>query len=160
MTTLSRRPAMALATMASDSPAEYTSAVVDEVDAAVDGGVDDSHRIVVVGVVPTAEHHRTEAQLADTDSGVAEVAVSHQSEPTCEDWPDMFGPSPTIGFRPSIKCLRTTCRARSSAPTLHSPSRLGSGVRWITFDRRLRTVEQLERDTALNLLVSRAQCGR
>ena len=37
---------------------------VDEVDAAVDGGVDVPHAVVHVGVAPPAEHHRAEAVRA------------------------------------------------------------------------------------------------
>jgi hypothetical protein len=35
---------------------------VDEVDAGVQGAVDDADGVVVVGVAPGAEHHRAEAQ--------------------------------------------------------------------------------------------------
>jgi hypothetical protein len=36
---------------------------VDEVDPAVERGVNDADRVVVVGVAPGTEHHRAEAQL-------------------------------------------------------------------------------------------------
>ena len=36
---------------------------VDEVDAGIEGAVDDADRVVVVGVAPGAEHHRAEAEL-------------------------------------------------------------------------------------------------
>jgi len=36
---------------------------VDEVDAGIQGAVDDADAVVVVGVAPGAEHHRAEAQL-------------------------------------------------------------------------------------------------
>jgi len=50
---------------------------VDEVDARVQGAVDDPHRVVVVGVAPGAEHHRPEAERADLDSGAAERSGLH-----------------------------------------------------------------------------------
>jgi hypothetical protein len=46
---------------------------VDEVDARVQGSVDDPDRVVVVGVAPGAEHHGAEAQGTDFDTGAAEV---------------------------------------------------------------------------------------
>ena len=48
---------------------------VDDVDAGVEGAVDDRDRLVVVGVAPRAEHHRAEGQRADLDAGPAEGAV-------------------------------------------------------------------------------------
>jgi hypothetical protein len=36
---------------------------VDEVDAGVEGAVDDADRVVVIGIAPGAEHHRAEAEL-------------------------------------------------------------------------------------------------
>src|SRR4051794_25207439 len=50
---------------------------VDEVDACVEGGVDDPDRLLVVGLAPRPEHHRAEAQGADLDAGPTEVAVLH-----------------------------------------------------------------------------------
>ena len=48
---------------------------VDDVDAGVEGAVDDRDRLVVVGVAPRAEHHRAEGQRADLDAGAAERSV-------------------------------------------------------------------------------------
>ena len=50
---------------------------VDEVDAGVDGPVDDADRVVVVLVAPGAEHHGPEAEPTDLYSGGAEGAVVH-----------------------------------------------------------------------------------
>ena len=51
---------------------------VDEVDAGVEGGVDDADRVVVILVAPGAEHHRAEAELRDLDAGASERAVLHR----------------------------------------------------------------------------------
>ena len=45
--------------------------------AGIDRPVDDADRVVVVGVAPGAEHHGSEAQLADLESGGSERAVVH-----------------------------------------------------------------------------------
>ena len=52
---------------------------VDEVDARVEGPVDDVDRLVVVALAPGAEHHRAEAEGADLHAGAAEVSVLHGS---------------------------------------------------------------------------------
>jgi hypothetical protein len=52
---------------------------VDEVDAGLESAVDDADRVVVVGVAPSAEHHRAEAELRDLDAGASERAVVHRS---------------------------------------------------------------------------------
>ena len=48
---------------------------VDEVDAGVQRRVRDADAVVVVGVAPRAEHHRTETELADLDARAPERAV-------------------------------------------------------------------------------------
>ena len=50
---------------------------VDEVDAGVEGAVDDAGGVVAVVVAPGAEHHRAEAQGTDRYAGAAEGAVFH-----------------------------------------------------------------------------------
>ena len=50
---------------------------VDEVDARVERSVGDSYAIVVVRVPPRAEHHGSEAELADLDAGVPKRSVVH-----------------------------------------------------------------------------------
>ena len=50
---------------------------VDEVHPCVERGVDDANALVVVGVAPGPEHHRSETELADLDAGAAERAVVH-----------------------------------------------------------------------------------
>ena len=55
---------------------------VDEVDARVDGGVDDADAVVVVGVAPRAEHHGAEAVAADLDPGRPECRAVHAQEAT------------------------------------------------------------------------------
>ena len=52
---------------------------VDEVDAAVERGVDDPDALLVFGVAPRAEHHRAEAVRADLDPGSAERPHPHPS---------------------------------------------------------------------------------
>ena len=48
---------------------------VDEVDAGVEGPVDDADGVIVIGVAPGAEHHRAQAQRAHHHAGAAEAAV-------------------------------------------------------------------------------------
>ena len=55
---------------------------VDEVDAGVEGRVDDRDALVVVRVAPGAEHHRPEAERGDLDAGAAERAVVHRADPS------------------------------------------------------------------------------
>ena len=81
-TTSSRRPASALPTISSDSPAEYTSAVSMKLIPASERAVDDAHALVVVGLAPLAEHHGAEAELADLDAGAAERSHVHARTPT------------------------------------------------------------------------------
>jgi hypothetical protein len=50
---------------------------VDEVDAGVQGLVDDADAVVVVGIARSAEHHRAQAIGRDFDSGFSERAVLH-----------------------------------------------------------------------------------
>src|SRR5205807_8503428 len=50
---------------------------VDEVDAGVEGPVDDPGRLLMVGVPPGAEHHGAETQGAHLDAGAAEGADLH-----------------------------------------------------------------------------------
>jgi hypothetical protein len=54
---------------------------VDDVDAPVEGGVDDPRALVVVGIAHGAEHHRPQAVGAHLDAGAAENAVVHRHEP-------------------------------------------------------------------------------
>ena len=68
---------------------------VDEVDAGVEGPVDDPGRLLMVGVAPAAEHHGAEAQGAHLDAGAAEgthlhgghllgrADTSHRNDPVC-----------------------------------------------------------------------------
>ena len=76
-TTRSRRSAIALPTICSDSPAEYTSAVSMKLMPASKRAMDHAHAVVVVGVAPRAEHHRAEAVLADVDTAAAEHSRLH-----------------------------------------------------------------------------------
>src|SRR5204863_8819938 len=55
---------------------------VDEVDALVEGPMDDAHRFVVVGVAPGSEHHRSQAEGADLDAGASERAMVHWHDVT------------------------------------------------------------------------------
>ena len=50
---------------------------VDDVDAALQRGVDDPYAVVVVGVADGAEHHGSEAVHAHLDAGAPQDAVSH-----------------------------------------------------------------------------------
>jgi hypothetical protein len=50
---------------------------VDEVDAEVQGFVDDADAFVVVGIGQSAEHHRPQAIRADLDAGFSERAILH-----------------------------------------------------------------------------------
>src|SRR6185295_5064351 len=50
---------------------------VDEVDAGVQGAMDDADALFVVRVSPTAEHHRSQAERRDHEAAMAEVAVVH-----------------------------------------------------------------------------------
>ena len=50
---------------------------IDEVDAGIQGLVDDAGAVVVIGVGDAAEHHRAEAVGADLDSGPAQGANLH-----------------------------------------------------------------------------------
>ena len=50
---------------------------VDEVDAGIQGAVDDADGVGLVLVSPRAEHHRPQAQRADRDAGPAEHSVLH-----------------------------------------------------------------------------------
>src|SRR4029453_530889 len=63
-TTWSRRPFSALATISSDSPCEYTSAVSTKLIPASSAWVDDPDRGLVIGVAPLPKHHRPQAQTA------------------------------------------------------------------------------------------------
>ena len=53
---------------------------IDEVDAGVEGGVDDRHAVVLVLVAPGPEHHRPEAQRADGHSGSSQRSVLHAAK--------------------------------------------------------------------------------
>jgi hypothetical protein len=55
---------------------------VDEVDAGIEGAMDDGDRVVVVAVAPGAEHHGAEAQRADVHPCRSECAVLHRSRPS------------------------------------------------------------------------------
>jgi hypothetical protein len=55
---------------------------VDEVDAGVEGTMDDADGVVVIGVAPRAEHHVAEAEGADGHAGLAKGAVAHGSDRT------------------------------------------------------------------------------
>jgi len=55
---------------------------VDEVDARIEGAVDDADGVVVVGVAPAAQHHVAEAQGADGHACPAEGAIAHGSDRT------------------------------------------------------------------------------
>jgi hypothetical protein len=50
---------------------------VDEVDAGVQGFVDDADAVVVVGIAQSAEHHRAQAIRGDFDSSFSERAILH-----------------------------------------------------------------------------------
>jgi len=50
---------------------------VDEVDAAVQRGMDDPDAVLVVRIAPGAEHHRAEAVRAHLDPGTAERPHPH-----------------------------------------------------------------------------------
>ena len=52
---------------------------IDEVDAGVERGIDDAGAIVMIGVPPSAEHHRPEAVNADADAGRTQHAVFHDA---------------------------------------------------------------------------------
>ena len=52
---------------------------VDEVDPGVERGVDDPDRLVVIGLAPGPEHHRSETQRADLDTGGGELSRLHHS---------------------------------------------------------------------------------
>src|SRR4029079_7920318 len=60
---------------------------VDEVDAGVEGRVDDPDRLVVVRVAPGAKHHRAEAKLADRDAGASQGPVLHTCSLRCLERP-------------------------------------------------------------------------
>ena len=83
-TTSSRRPSIALPTISSDSPAEYTSAVSMKLMPA-SSAVDDPHRVVVVGVAPLAEHHGAQAVHAHLTplrpSVLISMLVTNRREP-------------------------------------------------------------------------------
>ena len=83
---------------------------VDEVDAAVERGVDDLDAVVVVAVAPGAEHHRPEAVAADLDPGGTERGAFHASDPTqirrgrrrgatVARWRGRYGPAGAAGAR-------------------------------------------------------------
>ena len=55
---------------------------VDEVDAGVEGPVDDPDRIVVIGIAPRSEHHGPETEGADLDAGSTQCAHLHRADPT------------------------------------------------------------------------------
>ena len=84
MTTLSRlTPAVlsALPSIFSDCPAEYTSAVSEEVDAGLQRG---AHQIVGLLLIeyadvvePPAEGHGAQTELRDPEPGLAELTVVH-----------------------------------------------------------------------------------
>src|SRR5205823_2497239 len=59
---------------------------VDEGDAGVEPGVDDADRLVVVGVAPGAEHHGSEAELADRHAGPAEEVLLHGQASWLAGW--------------------------------------------------------------------------
>jgi hypothetical protein len=50
---------------------------VDEVDAAVQRGMNDPDALLVIGIAPRAEHHRAEAVRAHLDPGTAECPHPH-----------------------------------------------------------------------------------
>ena len=77
----SRRPASALPTIVLGLAGRVHVGRVDEVDAGVERPVDDPDAVVVVRVAHRPEHHRSEAQRTDLDSGGAERAVAHGSAP-------------------------------------------------------------------------------
>jgi len=60
---------------------------VDEVDSAVQRGVDDPDAVLVIGIAPRAEHHRAEAVRADLDPGTAERPHPHA---VCLLWLALF----------------------------------------------------------------------
>src|SRR5690349_12521129 len=50
---------------------------IDEVDAPVEGPVDDADGVVVVGIAPRAEHHRSQAERADLHSSATQCPKLH-----------------------------------------------------------------------------------
>jgi hypothetical protein len=55
---------------------------VDEVDAGIEGTVDDPDGVFVIGIAPLPEHHRPEAERADLDTGSTECADLHETNHT------------------------------------------------------------------------------
>ena len=89
---------------------------VDEVDAAVQRGVDDPDAVLVIGVAPGAEHHRAEAVGAHLDPGTAE-----RPHPHAVRLPDI------AGFRRFGRCLPlrvilSTCFPASRTAPASSPA--------------------------------------
>src|SRR4029077_11187418 len=54
---------------------------VDEIDPCVQRPMDDADRLLVIGVPPTAEHHRAEAERGDLQTAPAEIPVLHRPSP-------------------------------------------------------------------------------
>src|ERR1700722_17657703 len=68
---------------------------INEVDAGVQGAVDDPDRVRVIGVAPRPEHHGPETELAHLDPGQSQVAVPHRIVPSVCVAP----PKSTLSFR-------------------------------------------------------------
>src|SRR5207244_3634142 len=49
-----------------------------EVEAGIEGAMDNAHRLAVVALAPGAEHHRAEAQRAHLDASAAERTQLHR----------------------------------------------------------------------------------
>ena len=79
-TTSSRRPLQRLADDRLGLALRVDVGGVDEVDARVEGAVDDPDAVGVVGVAVAAEHHRAQGQRADLQAGPAEGAVLRHAE--------------------------------------------------------------------------------
>src|SRR5581483_9555391 len=54
---------------------------VEEVDSRIEGTVNHSNRVVVVGIAARAEHHAAQAQWAHLETGAAKSAILHGYAP-------------------------------------------------------------------------------
>ena len=80
-------PRSALPTISSEPSLGVDVGGVDEVDPAVERGVDDPHALVLVRVAPGPEHHGAQAERADPDSGPSERSIFHADSFQVVPWP-------------------------------------------------------------------------
>jgi hypothetical protein len=90
-------------------PARVDVGGVDEVDPRVERRVNDAHRLVVIGIAPGAEHHRTEAELGDRHAGATERAVLHEAympRVSLSLSPEGRSPAPRVSLEAQARTLR------------------------------------------------------